>query len=388
MEVPIPSHVAPAVASVWEQDVWFGDVDLLVAGGGLLGLWTAIEAKTQNPSWKVLVAEQHAVPYGASTRNAGFACFGSASELSHDISLSGEDAVMRLVEWRWKGIRKIATTFAAASIGLEWCGGYEFLQDSNVHTTLEQLEHLNALVAPIVGVSNCFSQIEPEKWPYTARSFQALVCNAREGVLHSGLYVNALMNLAREKGVTLMHGLEWLETDESKDWLTIFTNRGKLRARLLVHATNAELTKHFPRLGVEPGRGQVMVASLGKPLQWRGSFHAREGFYYWRNLDGRLLIGGGRHTDIEGERTLDKHTTTAMLDHLREFVMHHFDCKQMIIDHAWAGTMAFTPNKQPLCEKLSPRSWAAMCCNGMGVALSPFFAERIVAEMSETLNHG
>jgi len=47
--------------------------DVVVAGGGFTGLWTAIQLKEADPSIDVVVLDQKVVGYGASGRNGGFA---------------------------------------------------------------------------------------------------------------------------------------------------------------------------------------------------------------------------------------------------------------------------------------------------------------------------
>jgi hypothetical protein len=53
------------------------------------GLWTAISIKEKYPEKSVLIIERNAVPMGASTRNAGFACFGSLTEVIADSEKMG-----------------------------------------------------------------------------------------------------------------------------------------------------------------------------------------------------------------------------------------------------------------------------------------------------------
>jgi glycine/D-amino acid oxidase-like deaminating enzyme len=46
----------------------------------------------------------------------------------------------------------------------------------------------------------------------------------------------------------------------------------------------------------------------------------------------------------------------------------------VVVEHRWAGTMAFTPSKQPFVGRISPGVIVAFGCNGMGVALSSSIA--------------
>ncbi|MEO1217195.1 MAG: FAD-binding oxidoreductase, partial [Bacteroidota bacterium] len=66
--------------------------DYIIVGGGIVGLSTAAELLERNSDLRVLVLERGLFPSGASTKNAGFACFGSVSELWQDLNLIGEKA--------------------------------------------------------------------------------------------------------------------------------------------------------------------------------------------------------------------------------------------------------------------------------------------------------
>ena len=47
---------------------------------------------------------------------------------------------------------------------------------------------------------------------------------------------------------------------------------------------------------------------ITKPLEnlhFRGTFHLDKGYYYFRNIDQRILFGGGRNLDFETEETTE-----------------------------------------------------------------------------------
>ena len=381
-----PVLASSSVMSFWEKQQWFADADVLVAGGGLLGLWTAIELKKLQPGLEIVVVEQHAVPMGASTRNAGFACFGSASEVLSDIALAGLEKTKALIDQRWQGIQKIAGCFSADAIDLKWCGGYECLSEAGANDTVNQLEFLNRLLAETIGSEAVYREVEHPVASFGLKHFGAIIQNPYEGVLHSGKYVRCLMQKARDMGVRLLHGARIQTVESNEHGALVISKRGSWRCRSVVHTTNAALAKDFPQMGFRPGRGQMMLVNMDKPCETAGAWHASSGFYYWRSLHGKLLIGGGRQTDFEGEETFSLDNTAAILQHLSQYIGEHFAGKIVSIEHAWAGTMAFTPDKQPVCCEIAKNQWIAMCCNGMGVALSPVFAEIVAAKIVATLN--
>src|SRR5215210_2822069 len=97
--------------SVWEKETFFAPQDIVIVGSGFVGLWSAFYLKKKHPSLKITIIDRGIIPTGASTRNAGFACFGSLSELVHDIKIMGLDKTLALVEMRYKGLERIQKHF-------------------------------------------------------------------------------------------------------------------------------------------------------------------------------------------------------------------------------------------------------------------------------------
>src|SRR5690242_8388342 len=111
--------------SIWEKESFFAKRDIIIVGAGLCGLWCAHHLKLKHPTLKILILDKGIIPSGASTRNAGFVCFGSPTELLHDAAIMGAERMWQIVAMRYKGIQKIKGCFGAAEINYEDCGGYE-----------------------------------------------------------------------------------------------------------------------------------------------------------------------------------------------------------------------------------------------------------------------
>ena len=83
-------------------------------GGGFTGLSAAHFAYIKNPSLRIAVVDQQS--YGqsmASTRNAGFACFGSPTEILTDIENEGIEQALARVKLRYEGIQLWLEMFSA-----------------------------------------------------------------------------------------------------------------------------------------------------------------------------------------------------------------------------------------------------------------------------------
>jgi len=99
------------------------------------------------------------IPTGASTRNAGFACFGSLTELIADAAKMGEDQMLQLVEMRYKGLRRIGKVFSDKKIGYEQHGGYELISGgpgTDINELRSQIDRLNRPLKKIIKLTKSF----------------------------------------------------------------------------------------------------------------------------------------------------------------------------------------------------------------------------------------
>src|SRR5260221_4282881 len=137
--------------SVWEKESFFAPADIVIAGSGLVGLWSAYYLKKHAPSLSITIVERGLIPTGASTRNAGFACFGSLSELVSDAGQMGMDQLLELVDMRYRGLKKIRKTFPAEDIGYEKYGGYELLAKAHLVQLPSSIDEFNRPLQKITG---------------------------------------------------------------------------------------------------------------------------------------------------------------------------------------------------------------------------------------------
>jgi gamma-glutamylputrescine oxidase len=373
--------------SVWEKESFFAPCDVLIVGGGLLGLWTARELKIKRPYLKVTLIDKGIIPSGASTRNAGFACFGSPSEMLHDLAVMESDDMWRIVDMRYRGIEKIKSVIPDAQTGFENSGGYECFSGMNA-AGWEQfeldLQGLNTEMEMITGVANSFTSAPGKLAGYGLKGFDHMVENRMEGGLHSGRLVQALLAMVRNLGVTVLMQVE-MSGYEVGSSIKVRTNQQiNFSTKQLLLATNAFLSQQVPALGVVPARGQIILSPPIAGLALKGTFHFDGGYYYFRNLGNRVLLGGARNKDFNGEQTLSLETTATIREALYTFIQKHIPAAAVFPLQAfesWSGLMAMHPGKQPLLAQLGTGVWAAMCCNGMGVALSPIFSEHVAKAM-------
>ena len=175
--------------SVWESESFFSPRDIIILGSGFTGLWSAHYLKKRYPDKKILILERGLIPSGASSRNAGFACFGSFTELLSDQEKQGEAAMLDLVEKRFKGLEKISKRFSASQIDFENLGGYELVsteQFPDLDLLRTKIDQLNGQLKNITGKQKTFQLNDSKIKTFGLGGTHHLVENKLEGQLHSG----------------------------------------------------------------------------------------------------------------------------------------------------------------------------------------------------------
>ena len=118
--------------SYWEQKEWLENIDFAIVGSGIVGLSTALFLKQRFPESNITLLEKGILPQGASTKNAGFACFGSLSEILQDLKTHSENEILELVQSRVQGLQLLRQHLGDASIDFRPYGGYELFLQKNL----------------------------------------------------------------------------------------------------------------------------------------------------------------------------------------------------------------------------------------------------------------
>jgi glycine/D-amino acid oxidase-like deaminating enzyme len=199
---------------------------------------------------------------------------------------------------------------------------------------------------------------------------EAMVFNRAEGQINTGKMMDALIRKVQQLNITMLFGLPVVALVDEGAHMHLKTTEGSIKASKVVIATNGFASQFLPELDVKPARAQVLVTSEINDLQLKGAFHLDEGYYYFRNVGKRILLGGGRNLDFEGETTTSHAVTLHIQEKLEELLKEMIlPEKQYTIDYRWAGTMGLGDEKRPIVKQISPNLFCAVRMGGMGVAL-------------------
>lgn len=355
--------------SFWEYDTWFSNVDYTIIGSGIVGLNCALSLRSDHPEAKILVLEKGVLPQGASTKNAGFACFGSVSEILSDLQKHTAEEVCELVRMRYEGISLLRKRIGDAAMDYIECGGHEiFLKEdqSRYENCLDHLAEINRLLHPVFR-QDAF-QLKPSQFGFEGVQDRYL-SNPLEGQLHVGKMMMALMKQAQKENIIVLNGLSVKEFKQLNGAVAVRTDEVEYNTRKLLIATNG-FAPQIMDADLKPARAQVLITQPIPELSVKGTFHMDEGYYYFRNVGNRILLGGARNLDPEGETT-EEFGLTGPIQEKLELLL-----KQVILPHTafeiegrWSGIMAVGDQKRPIISQLSDDVYCGVRLGGMGIAI-------------------
>ena len=199
--------------SYWEKNTFLSQTDFTILGSGIVGLTTAIFLKQKHPKSSVQILERGMLPTGASTKNAGFACFGSLGELMDDFTQTKENQVYQLLLERVKGLEELKHLVGEQAIDFQQLGGYELFktnQEEEFEACLEKMNEVNEHLYP------SFSSVVYHQVPNTF-GFQnvcGIIKNQFEGQIDTGLMMQSLLRLAKELEIRILNGCEITKIEE------------------------------------------------------------------------------------------------------------------------------------------------------------------------------
>ena len=186
-----------------------------------------------------------------------------------------------------------------------------------------------------------------------------------------------LLQKVQKLGVKILNNIsvESFVTQDSS--MEVKTDKINFKTQKLFIATNG-FAKQFVAEEVQPARAQVLITTPIKNLKIKGTFHLDKGYYYFRNIDNRILLGGGRNLDFKTEETAVFGQTPRIQNELekilKEIILPNTSFE---IEHRWSGIMGVGPQKKAIVKQLSDNVFCGVRLGGMGVAIGSLVGKEL-----------
>ena len=366
--------------SYWESEFLSTKTDFTIIGAGLVGLNCALFLKRKFPNADINLLEKGRFSYGASSRNAGFACFGTVGELMSDLNHVSESQVWESVRRRYAGLQLLREQVGDAHMDYSACGGTEvFGSELEFEEAADQVNLYNEMISEMVGLSNTFQIADcPQPFRFNAKAIH----NGYEGQLNPGKLVRWLRRQVLKEGMAIFDGADLQSWARSESGYRLDLGPGfpELETYDLIFATNAYTSHLDVAPDIIPYRNQVLLSS---PLPGfpEGTYHYDKGYVYFRNVGERVLIGGARNLDPVSEQTAIHGHNKTIQSHLIEFAQQNIH-RDFNVEREWSGVIATGKEKNPIIKRLPSGPLLAVRLGGMGVAISTFVAHEAVTKLT------
>lgn len=362
--------------SFWENSTWLSNIDFAIIGSGIVGLNCALNLRKKYPKSKIAVFERGMLPSGASTKNAGFACYGSISEILDDLNTHTEEEVVQLVKTRVEGLNLLRQTLGDDQLDYKEYGGYEVFttEDEKLFQNCRsKISYVNQLLKPVFN-EDVFSERENH---FEFENIQpSLIYSKFEGQIDTGKMMLGLIKKASEENILILNGAEITDISDSGASVSLLINAfhhggqtAYIKVKKMFIATNG-FAKRFLKEDIKPARAQVLVTKPIENLRIKGTFHLDKGYYYFRNIENRILFGGGRNLDFKTEETIEMDVTENIQNKLEELLKTVILPNQSFeIEQRWSGIMGLGSTKKPIVKMISENVFCGVRLGGMGVAI-------------------
>ena len=393
---PVKSWWADTLPEVAAYPALSGEVDTEVAiiGAGYTGLSAAYHLAREHDIGAVVLERAHP-GWGASGRNAGFCCMGSAKRPWDGIvARYGLDEARRFWRSQQTSVELVAEVVAREGIDVEKTGGGEITLahlPSRARSMKEEADYLDATFG---ATHVLLSKLDLVERGLNSPRLYAGVLNPVGFGLNPWKYVNGLAAAARAAGARIHGGSEVLHWTRSAGRHELVTPAGRVRAAKVLIATAAYTPEdlHADFGGrVLPALSSIVVTRplTRDELKLQGwsdttpAYDSRHLLNYFRLLpDGRFLFGG------RGGLSAAPAMLARQLARIEAAFRRYFPAWSGVeITHRWSGLVCLAADLVPHVGAWpeQPGAYFALCYHGNGVAMGTWSgraAARLIAGAS------
>src|SRR5579883_514301 len=271
--------------------------DVAIVGAGITG--TAAALWLARAGLKVTIVESRRIAAGASGRNAGILANGTTGSYANTIARHGREKARRV--WAFTVRNHELAAGLIAEMGEQgWDCGYRRNGSLKLAASPQELTELRKDEALLREDGWEIEPVGLRDIPPRLRLFyRGGSYHPANGEVHPARYVAGMALLASRAGATIYQESPVLSLAEDEQGVTLVTPVGALHANKLILATNAWLPEVGKLAGADwlakcitPTRGQMIATEPLEELVFPCPCSADHGYQYWRQAEGRLIVGG------------------------------------------------------------------------------------------------
>ncbi|PKS12478.1 hypothetical protein jhhlp_000684 [Lomentospora prolificans] len=366
------------------QSAWRDEADVVIIGSGMTSVSLCRTLLSKSPGIRVLVAEARGLCAGATGRNGGHIKAMSPGVWFDRKAQFGAEEAVRIMLYEHSHLKDMISC----------------IKENNIECDLAEIEGLDVyhdekILARAVAAIDDMKKHAPElashytiytsRKDLRARNCADIVVGA-VGMPAATMWPYKMVTglferlMAKYPNLSIQANTKVTSVvDNDRDsFATVKTDRGNIRAKHVIHATNAYVGHLIPELRpfVSPVRANVQRQmprpSLIKAKEsWWLRYGEKDYDYMMQRPDGAFIIGrsnmGRRATADDSATDLVAHA------HLRGATPLIFDFKtdRTLVTHAWSGAVAFTQDGNPFVGRLPfpnrSHQWVSAGYQGIGM---------------------
>lgn len=318
--------------------------DVVIIGGGYIGLSTAYWISEYNPSLKIIILERSQVGSGASGRNAGFLTMGSATFYKTLNQEWGKERALDIYRFAKESISLVDQKILRSSPEIKF-------ERSSSLTLFQSQKKFQIWQDP---------EFDPSEFEFEFRNEDQLPAGLKGkffGAFENGpeFKINPIQLLTSLRRILESRKIQIIENNSAFKLTSegVLTDINFIKSRQVVLALNG----YFPHFHssfknlIKPCRAQMLAVELEEELDANSLHYDSPERVYWRkSWDKILLIGGKRVLDEAGEVGDFEKISPIIQDGLEDYLQNQLHLRYKVL-HRWSGTMGFTEHELPILTK-------------------------------------
>jgi len=319
------------------------NTDIVIVGGGYVGLSVAYWLTELKPNLKITVVDRNSCGSGASGRNAGFLTKGSASFYKGLVEDWGVSDALEIYKFAEESLKLVHDHFLRENPRKDF-------EKTSSMTLFQKQKQLD------VWKTNDFS---PEAFGFNFQKelpenlktmFFGGFENGPEYKVNPILLLELIRNKLESRKVKIIESNAAFRLSPEG----VETELSTIKAKQVVLALNGYFPEFHPVFNgmITPRRAQMLAVELEGEINCPHLYYDPPERVYWRKTESNVLvIGGKRLLDEKGEVGDFEKISAPIQDGLEQYLKEQLSVKYKVINR-WSGTMGFTDHELPLSGKI------------------------------------